>query len=109
MCEACFPHSTGCPGIAVPPGVAHFPFIGDYILNKQLPTIHQKCQMESFKGVENYGGWQNTKAPDTVVTGFIMETTQHLQNVQFTIRDGSNFLPTETVMKRGTSQLYGWT
>ena len=31
-----------CPIIAVPPGVAYFPFIGDYILNKQLPTIHQK-------------------------------------------------------------------
>ena len=29
VCEACFPHSTGCPGIAVLPGVAYFPFIGD--------------------------------------------------------------------------------
>ena len=29
VCEAFFPHSTGCPGIAVLPGVAHFPFMGD--------------------------------------------------------------------------------
>ena len=41
VCEACFPHFTGCPGIAVLPGVAHFPFIGDnFSDNNYINLMH---------------------------------------------------------------------
>ena len=41
VCEACFLHSTGCPGIAVLPGVAHFPFMVDNFLgNNYINLMH---------------------------------------------------------------------
>ena len=33
--EACFARPTGCPGIAVPPGAAHSPFLGGYNFHKK--------------------------------------------------------------------------
>ena len=40
-CEACFPHSMGCHGIAVPPCVAHYFFLQEVymIIRKQLNTF----------------------------------------------------------------------